>query len=74
MLKKYYLVHNYYMEKMILPLGNGVGVYEKGKLCVSMIDSEGNKCVGGKSVKTWKKWTNFPFLRGISYFLRGIIL
>ena len=62
------------MEKIILPLGNGVGVYEKGKLCVSMIDSEGNKCVGGKRVKMWKKWTYLPFFRGLTYFLRGIWL
>lgn len=62
------------MEKMVLPLGNGVGVYEKGKLCVSMIDFEGNKKVGGKRVKVWKKWANLPVLRGLSYFLRGIWL
>lgn len=62
------------MEKMILPLGNGVGVYEKGRLCVSMIDSEGNKRVGGKKVKMLKKWCFLPFLRGLTYFLRGIWL
>lgn len=59
---------------MILPLGNGVGVYEKGRLCVSIIDTEGNKCVGGKKVKMWKKWCFLPFLRGLTYFLRGIWL
>lgn len=57
-----------------MPLGNGVGLYEKGRLCVSMIDEEGNKLVGGKMVKVWKKWTNWPFIRGIVYFLRGILL
>lgn len=62
------------MEKMVLPLGNGVGVYEKGNLCVSIIDEQGNKRVGGKKVKMWKKWCYLPFLRGLTYFLRGIAL
>lgn len=62
------------MEKIILPLGNGVGVYDKGRLCVSMIDSEGNKKVGGKTVKMWKKFWQFPFVRGIAYFIKGIFL
>jgi len=59
---------------MILPFGNGVGVYEKGKLCVSIIDGEGNKRVGGKVIKNWKKWMYLPFLRGLTYFVRGIWL
>jgi len=47
------------MEKMILPLGNGIGVYEKGRLCVSMIDSSGSKKVGGRFVKTVNKFFSF---------------
>lgn len=62
------------MEKIILPLGNGVGVYEKGRLCVSMIDSEGNKQVGGKVVKSWKKFWYWPFLRGLTYLIQGVWL
>ena len=62
------------MEKMILPLSNGVGVYEKGRLCVSMIDSEGNKRVGGKVIKPCKKFWNFPFLRGWTYLWKGLWL
>lgn len=59
---------------MIFPLGNGVGVYEKGRLCVSMIDDSGNKKVGGKAVKVWKKFWHMPFLRGLTYLIRGIFL
>lgn len=62
------------MERMILPLGNGVGVYEKGRLCVSMIDSEGNKRVGGKVIKPCKKFWHFPFLRGWTYLWKGLWL
>ena len=51
-----------------------MGVYEKGRLCVSIIDTEGNKRVGGKRVKMWKKWCFLPFFRGLTYFLRGIWL
>ncbi len=62
------------MNKYILPLGNGVGVCDGQKLCVSIIDSNGEKKVGGKVVKPQKKFWNLPFLRGLYFFFRGIAL
>ncbi|MCI8555967.1 MAG: peptide chain release factor N(5)-glutamine methyltransferase [Clostridia bacterium] len=62
------------MEKMILPLGNGIGVYEKGRLCVSMIDSSGSKKVGGRFVKTVNKFFSLPIVRGFTFLFYGIWL
>ena len=59
---------------MILPLGNGIGIYDKGKFCVSMIDSSGNKKVGGKMLKGIKKFFSLPVIRGFTYLLVGIWL
>ena len=62
------------MEKMILPFGNGLGLYEKDKLCVSIIDSSGNKRVGGKKIKSLNKFFFLPVVRGFTFFFLGIIL
>ena len=62
------------MDKFILPLGNGVGMYECDKLCVSIVDSSGDKKVGGKVVKPIKKSFKIPFIRGLTYFFRGLSL
>lgn len=59
---------------MILPLGNGIGVYEKGRLCVSMIDSSGSKKVGGRFVKTVNKFFSLPVVRGFTFLFYGIWL
>ncbi len=66
--------NNQYMEKMILPLGNGLGLYEKDKLCVSIIDSSGNKRVGGKQIKSINKAFFLPIIRGFTFFFLGIYL
>lgn len=62
------------MDKVILPLASGVGVYEKGRLCVSIIDSNGNKKVGEKVVKEEGKFFQLPVLRGFFYFFFGLYL
>ena len=62
------------MEKVVLPLNNGVGIYEKGKLCVSTIDYQGEKRVDGAIVKENKKFLDKPFLRGFLYFFFGFYL
>ncbi len=62
------------MEKIVLPLGNGIGIYEKGRLCVSIIDTNGNKKVGGKMIKGIKKFFTLPFIRGFTFFVLGIYL
>lgn len=62
------------MDKIVLPLGNGVGMCDGEKLCVSVIDSSGEKKVGGKVTRPLKKMWSYPFLRGLAYFFRGISL
>ncbi len=62
------------MEKMILPMGNGLGLYEKDRLCVSIIDSSGNKRVGGKKIKPLNKFFFLPIIRGVTFFFLGIVL
>lgn len=62
------------MEKIVLPFGNGVGISEGSKLCVSMVDNVGDKKVGGKVLKSIKKFWSFPFIRGLTFFFRGIAL
>ena len=61
------------MEKMILPMGNGLGLYEKDRLCVSIIDSSGNKRVGGKKIKPLNKFFFLPIIRGVTFFFLGIV-
>jgi len=60
------------MEKFILPLGNGVGMFDGQKLCVSIIDGMGEKKVGGQAVKPVKKIWTIPFIRGLAHFFRGL--
>ncbi len=62
------------MDKIVFPLSNGVGLYQNNKLCVSMIDSDGNKKVYGKNIKPHKKFFNLPVIRGFTYFFKGIYL
>lgn len=62
------------MDKLILPFGNGVGVLDKNRLCASMIDSSGNKIVGGKIVKEIKKIFTLPIIRGFTYLFWGLWL
>lgn len=70
--KRLHFVNNLFMNKVVYPLGNGVGVFQDEKLCVSVIDSQGEKKVDGKEVKKWSKFWEFPFLRGLAFFFRGI--
>ena len=56
------------MEKIVLPLSKGIGVIDKNKLCVCVVDEEGNKKVGGQKIKTPDKLFKIPFLRGLIYF------
>ena len=57
-----------------MPLSNGVGFCSGDKLSVSIIDSSGDKKVGGKALKPLKRFMTLPFLRGFAYFFRGISL
>ena len=62
------------MEKIVLPLSNGVGIYDRGRLCVSTIDYHGDKRVEGAVIKENKKIFDKPFLRGFLYFFYGFYL
>ena len=62
------------MDKMFLPLGNGIGLFDNDKLCVSIIDQNGDKKVGGKMVKPIKNFWLLPIIRGYTFFIRGILL
>ena len=62
------------MEKIVLPLSNGVGIYDKGRLCVSTINYHGDKRVEGVVIKENKKILDKPFLRGFVYFFYGFYL
>ena len=62
------------MTKNIFPLGNGAGVFDGEKLCVCIVDENGNKKVGGEKVKPVNKFFSFPFLRGIVFFFFGVVL
>ncbi|MBO5394512.1 MAG: peptide chain release factor N(5)-glutamine methyltransferase [Clostridia bacterium] len=57
------------MEKIILPLTSGIGVADGKKLCVSIIDENGNKRVGGSRIKACDKLWKLPFLRAYTYFV-----
>lgn len=58
----------------MFPLGNGVCLYSKGKLCTSIIDQSGNKRVGRRDIKQNNKFFDLPFIRGLTYFFFGIYL
>lgn len=68
------IVNNFDMDKYILPLGNGIGMCDGEKLCVSVIDPSGEKRVGGRAIKPLKKIWSYPFFRGLACFFRGINL
>lgn len=55
------------MEKFFIPLANGVGIYEKDKLCVAIVDEQGNKRVGGRNINPKSKIWEKPFFRGVGY-------
>lgn len=57
------------MEKFYIPLANGVGLYDKNKLCVAIVDDYGNKRVGGRDINPKSKIWDKPFFRGIGYFI-----
>lgn len=61
------------MDKIYIPLVNGVGIYDKDKLCVAIVDEQGNKRVGGRNINPKSKVWSKPFLRGIGYFWYYII-
>lgn len=62
------------MDKIFLPLANGVGVYDKGKLCVTIVDRRGNKRVSGRKINPKSKLWSKPFFRGIGYFFTYLVL
>ncbi len=72
MIKCCYIGNNNIMGKIVLPMGNGVGVLSEDKLCVSIIDSNGDKKVDGKKIKPNKKFMDYFFIRGFTYFFKGI--
>ena len=61
------------MDKIYIPIVNGVGIYDKDKLCVAIVDEQGNKRVGGRNINPKSKVWSKPFLRGIGYFWYYII-
>ena len=63
-----------FMERIILPLGNGVGLVEDDKLCVSIINYNGDKKVGGVNLKNHKSFWSYPILRGLFFFFYGLFL
>lgn len=62
------------MEKIVLPLTNGIGIYDKNKLCVSYIDYYGEKRIRGCSVKPYSKLFDSILLRGYIYFFLSLWL
>ena len=58
---------------MVLPLGCGVGVVEGNKLCVSVIDSSGDKKVSGQIISANEKVLQMPVLRAFAYFFYAVI-
>ncbi len=56
------------MDKIYIPLVNGVGIYDKDKLCVAIVDERGNKRVSGRDINPKSKVWDKPFLRGLGYF------
>lgn len=62
------------MDKCVFPLGNGVGIFTSNKLCVSIIDQNGEKKVGGKVYKPIAKVFDYPVIRGLTYFIQGLML
>ena len=62
------------MDKCVFPLGNGVGIYDNNKLCVSIIDQNGDKKVEGQCLKQCQRFFSFPLIRGLTYFFYGIWL
>ena len=62
------------MDKIVFSMGNGVGLYQNNKLCVSVIDSNGDKKVFGKMIKPHKKFWDLPVIRGFTYFFKGLFL
>ena len=62
------------MIKNIFPLGNGAGIFQDKKLCVSIVDENGNKKVGGKLFNKNIKISSLFFIRGIFYFFYNIYL
>lgn len=60
------------MEKIVLPLSRGVGVAINGKLCISLIDENGNKRVGGEKININEKLWKIPVLRAFLYFFYGL--
>lgn len=60
------------MDKCVYPLGNGVGLKLNNKLCVSIIDQNGNKKVRGVTLKEKNKILTFPLIRGLAYFFQGL--
>ncbi len=62
------------MEKIILPFGNGISIFDKGRLCVSLIDKDGNKKVGGRFVKSVGKFLSLPVIRSFTFLFYGLIL
>lgn len=62
------------MDKMIIPLSNGVAIYDKNRLCVSTIDENGDKNINGENIKETNKIFDKPIIRGITYFFFGFNL
>ncbi len=62
------------MDKIILPFGNGISVFDKGRLCVSLIDKDGNKKLGGRMVKAVGKFFNLPVIRSWTFLFFGLWL
>ncbi|MBQ8792742.1 MAG: peptide chain release factor N(5)-glutamine methyltransferase [Clostridia bacterium] len=61
------------MEKIVLPLGCGIGVVDGKKLCVSVVDQGGDKKVNGQVVNINNKLWKYPFLRAFTYFFYCIV-
>ena len=55
------------MEKVILPLSNGIGFVCGEKACISLIDKNGNKRVGGEKLKPRNQVWSLPFFRAFFF-------
>ena len=62
------------MIKSVFSFGNGAAVLDDDKLCVCIVDNDGNKKICGKTLKKTKKILNFPLIRGLFYYFYGFYI
>ncbi len=60
------------MDKIVFPTTNGIVVHSGGKKVLSAVDCDGQKRLKSFPEKNKVVFWNFPFVRGMQYFLCGL--